>query len=62
MWMIRAVFATLNNSPSPYTTFAYLPLVSAVIIGIVELGIWTAFIGNSEFFGQILSRGLENRP
>ena len=62
-WMMRVMIAVGTDSTrSNSTTMAYLPVVTAIIVGLVEFGVGFALIQNSEFFGRIFSRGIEDRP
>lgn len=63
MWMMRPMLTeAIGPTPShPVTIPTCAPMVSAIIIGVVELGVGFFLIQNSEFFGRILCKGLDER-
>lgn len=60
-WMMRAIMTEATNSSHPVTSLIYLPLVTAVIVGLIELGVGFSLIQHSEFFGRILCKGIDER-
>ncbi len=55
-------FIAAGSEPSrPVTTMILAPLMSGALMGFIELCVGFAIIGNSEFFGRILSKGLDER-
>jgi hypothetical protein len=59
--MIRSILTEATNSSHPATSIIYLPLVTAVITGLIELGVGFSLIQHSEFFGRILCKGIDER-
>jgi len=62
LWMMRTMVTMAIDSPRPATTMTYLPVVTAVIVGVIEAAVGFLLIQNSEFFGRIFSKGIEDRP
>jgi hypothetical protein len=42
-------------------SMSYLPVVTAVVPGLIELGVGWTLIQHSEFFGRIFSKGMDER-
>lgn len=63
MWMMRMMVteAIGPTSSHPATIAIYVPMASAVIVGLIELGVGFFLIQNSEYFGRILCKGLDER-
>ena len=62
LWMMRTMVTMAIDSPRPATTMTYLPVVTAVIVGVIEAAVGFLLIQNCAFFGRIFSKGIEDRP
>lgn len=59
LWMVRLMFSMGGDSSRYATPMTYLPVLSTIVIGLVEFGIGFAIIRNSEFFGRIFAKGIK---
>jgi hypothetical protein len=60
--MLRAFVVAGSESLRPVTSMIIAPIISGALVGFIELCVGVAIIGNSEYFGRILSKGLDERP
>lgn len=61
LWGMRVMVTTGLDSPRPTTSMTYLPVVAAVVTGLIELAVGWTLIQHSEFFGRIFVKGLAER-
>jgi hypothetical protein len=60
-WLTRAMLTAGIEPPRPGAGMSYVPVVVAVVTGLIELGVGWTLIQYSEFFGRIFSKGLDER-
>ncbi|MGD0060081.1 MAG: hypothetical protein ABSD58_11755 [Verrucomicrobiia bacterium] len=61
LWGMRVILTGGIEPPRPGASPGYLPVVGAVVAGLIELGVGWTLIQHSEFFGRIFSKGLDER-
>lgn len=61
LWLSRVMLAGGIDSVHPGGSMSWLPVVAAVVTGLIELGVGWTLIEHSEYFGRIFSKGLEER-
>jgi hypothetical protein len=60
--MMRAMLTEPADAAArSITNMSYLSVMTAVVLGLIELGVGWTLIQHSEFFGRIFSKGLEER-
>jgi hypothetical protein len=59
--MMRVMVSAIVESSRPATSLSYVSVVSAILVGLIELGVGFSLIRKSEFFGQILCKGIKER-
>ncbi|MGA2139024.1 MAG: hypothetical protein ABSH14_09210 [Verrucomicrobiia bacterium] len=60
--MLRTLFSTATESSRSMMNMSMVPVVSTMAVGLIELCVGLAIIGNSEYLGRIFSKGLDDRP
>ena len=59
--LLRTAIAAALEPSRPMTTTSYVPIVIGAVVGFIELGAGFMIILNSEYFGRLLSKGLDER-
>jgi hypothetical protein len=61
LWGMRVMIAGGIDSVYPGGSMSYVPVMGAVVAGLIELGVGWTLIQYCEFFGRIFIKGLEER-
>jgi hypothetical protein len=60
--MVRTLLMTATEASRSGANASLAPVVSTMAIGLIQLCVGLAIIGNSDYFGRIFSKGLDERP
>jgi hypothetical protein len=62
LWGMRVALTAGVEPARPGASASYVPVVGAVVAGLIELWVGWTLIHHCEFFGRIFAKGLDERP